>query len=250
MFDTSRALVILQDRAPASPLSEIKQTLEEELGIDYEKTFLNFSESPIAAASLAQVHSATLHNGDHIAVKVQYRSTRDHLEADLFTLRTVSKFVSWAFPEYSLHWLVPQFEQRLRAETNFRTEAANSRRIASALRHNPQIKVPKVYENLSTQRVLTMEFEEGFRITDKEAMKQLHLEPRKVAGLLADALAELTFQHGFFHADPHPGNILVRAVPTRSSMGFYASLNIFQANKTEKDRAQVEQQLDIIENGH
>mmetsp|Transcript_7966 Transcript_7966/g.29467 ORF Transcript_7966/g.29467 Transcript_7966/m.29467 type:complete len:572 (-) Transcript_7966:93-1808(-) len=243
------ALVVLQDRAPPSPVSEVRQTLEEELGTAYEDVLLNLSEAPIAAASLAQVHTATLRNGERVAVKVQYRSTREHLEADLFTLRTVSKFVSWAFPDYSLHWLVPQFERRLRAETNFRTEALNGKRIASALASNSQIKVPKVYEELSSRRVLTMEFEEGFRITDKEKMHAEKLDPREVAGLLSEALAQLTFQHGFFHADPHPGNILVRALPGKRALsGFYASFNIFGHGQSSKERTMVPQ-LILLDHG-
>lgn len=205
----SSTLVSLQDQAVPCSFEAIKQVLINNLGSDLKEMFLSIDEQPIAAASLAQVHRALLKDQEEIVLKVQYPGLKDRMRMDIATMSLLSKCVTWFFPEYRFQWLVSEFAEVIALELDFIQEAKNSVRAAINFKNNSRIKVPKVFQELTTSQVLTMEYCKGRRVDDLDYIRKSGIDPRKVAKVLVEAFAEMIFVHGFVHGDPHPGNILV-----------------------------------------
>lgn len=170
--------------------------------------FPTFDRKPLAAASIAQVHRATLRDSTPVAVKVQLPHITQGIRADMFTLASLTTFATWLFPDFPLDWAVQQLMTRLRGELNFRAEAANSARLAASL--PPGVVVPQVHDSYSTGRVLTMEYVEGFKVTDGAGFRAHGVDPREVGLRLLAAYSYMAHVGGFVHGDPHAGNILVR----------------------------------------
>ncbi|XP_038694485.1 aarF domain-containing protein kinase 1 isoform X2 [Tripterygium wilfordii] len=192
-MEYSTTLSSLQDQAVPCNFKDIKKVLSSNLGKDLSEIFLSFDEQPIAAASIAQAHYAILKDYQEVAVKVQYPGLERRMKIDTKTMSVLSKFVAWFFPDYRFHWLVSEFTEAISSELNFIQEAKNSERTAENFKKNNMVRVPRVYWELTTSHVLTMEFCRG----------------QKVAKALVEIFAEMIFIHGFVHGDPHPGNILV-----------------------------------------
>ncbi|EOA34996.1 hypothetical protein CARUB_v10020089mg [Capsella rubella] len=205
----SLALSSLQDQAVPCNFQEIKHVLTSNLGQNLTEIFSSFNEEPIAAASIAQVHHAVLKNHQEVAVKVQYPGLKQNMKLDTMIMSFLSKSVAKIFPEYRFDWLVYEFVKSISQELDFIQEANNSERIAKNFKHNKMITVPKVFWELTTTQVLTMQFCKGFKVDDVESLKSNNLSPEKVAKVLVEVFAEMIFVHGFIHGDPHPGNILV-----------------------------------------
>ncbi|KAL4442946.1 hypothetical protein ABPG77_008437 [Micractinium sp. CCAP 211/92] len=205
-----RTLETLQDKVPSRPFADIEHVLLQELGAPAEVLFAEFDPVATAAASLAQVHKARLHDGTQVAVKVQYPGLRASVEADLATMLILADAGHWLFPATSWRWLFEELQKQLQYELDFRNEAANAAHLAACMAGRPDVAAPATYPALCTPRVLCMEWVEGCRLTDIECITQQGLEPRQVGILLLDAFAQSTFFCGWTHGDPHPGNILVR----------------------------------------
>ncbi len=207
-------LAACQDAAPSVPFEQARLVVEEELGRPLEAHFVRFEREPVAAASLAQVHRATLRDGGgSVAVKVQYPQLSHQVTSDLRTLRVLSRLLGAAFSAYDYSWLVPDFSRDVAAELDFRREADNARRVAAHFATWPQVHVPRVVESLSTARVLTMEWIDGVRLDDRAGLASRQLRRGDFATLLSSTFAAMIFEHGFLHCDPHPGNLLARRCP-------------------------------------
>ena len=172
--------------------------------------FSVFDREPIAAASLAQVHRAVTADGDEVAVKVQRPGLRRQFDVDLATMRFITSAITVAFPSFDFTFLVPEFADRLTRELDFELEGRMCERAGRALADDPRMVTPDVYWELTTAKVLTMEFVRGAKIDDGPGLRAAGVDPREAAEALADTFARTLLCHGFVHGDPHPGNMLVR----------------------------------------
>jgi len=202
----------LLDDAPPEPADEIVAIIESELGKNINELFSEFDREPVAAASLAQVHRARLLDGRLVAVKVQRPGIREVIRADLDLLRDQARFLERrsAFArERRLVEVVDELSFGLLSELDFALEARNAVRLRRNLGDLPFALVPKVYQNLCTGRVLVSEYIEGIPVVDTERLVEEGYDLKAIAELGAKMYVQMIFRDGFFHADPHPGNILV-----------------------------------------
>ncbi|KAK9823333.1 hypothetical protein WJX72_001997 [[Myrmecia] bisecta] len=202
-------------RCPASPYSDIAQIIEQDFGKPPEELFADFSPTPVASASLAQVHVAHTFDGQKLAVKVQHSGLRDTSSADVATIEVLVKVVHWLLPDFNYSWLVDEAKESLPKELDFHQEAVNAERCRRNLASDKssvrgRVVVPKIYHETSSARVLTMEFIEGAMVTEKDALQQMGIVSRELAQLVAETFNEMIFRMGFIHCDPHAANLLVR----------------------------------------
>jgi predicted unusual protein kinase regulating ubiquinone biosynthesis (AarF/ABC1/UbiB family) len=202
----------LQDRVPPTPFEEIARRVTEELG-PLEEVFSSFNRTPIASASLGQVHRACLRDGDCIVVKVQYPGIEEVIAADIRTLKFVIRILRVLYPQINLDVIYSEFSRIVFEELDYLQEGRNAETFARNFSGNARIKIPIVYWPFTTSKVLTLEHLEGIKITDFEAIDALGIDRKEIARVLAEAYAQMFFQDGLFHGDPHPGNIFVRPGP-------------------------------------
>ncbi|KAL3048737.1 aarF domain-containing protein kinase 1 [Trematomus bernacchii] len=206
-------LKVLHSRAPQSSMQEIQQVIREDLGKELSELFLSFEEEPHGAASLAQVHKALLHDGRTVAIKVQHPKVQSQSVKDIVMMEVLVKAVHWLCPEFAFMWLVDEAKKNMPLELDFLREGQNSEKVANMLAHFPFLKVPKIHWDLSTKRILTMEFAEGGQVNDREYMKKHGIDVNEISENLGKIYSEMIFVRGFVHCDPHPGNVLVRKCP-------------------------------------
>lgn len=199
----------LQDRVPARPYSVVKERVEIELGAPLEELFTSFTEEPIAAASLAQVHEATLPDGQHVAVKVQYPEIASLVRSDLANLRALFRAVGLVERDLDLTPVIEELGEHVPLELDFINEGRNSETIAKFLEARPDIVIPKVHWDLSTSRVLVTDFVDGIKINDVDMLREHQIDPEPVMRTVVEAYCEQILVEGLFHADPHPGNLMV-----------------------------------------
>jgi len=204
----------LHDRVPPRPFAVIRKRIEAELKRPLEKVFSSFTAEPIAAASLAQVHEATLHDGRRVAVKVQYPDIAALVDLDL---RSVGFFVEWLArlePRYDFRFILNELRRYIPLELDFVHEGHNAEAVARnfAARGDDAL-VPRIYWEYTTPCLLVMEFMEGIKVTEVEALRRAGIDPRAVAQKLTEAYLRQILLDGLFHADPHPGNLLVQPGP-------------------------------------
>lgn len=200
----------LQDRVPPRPWTVIEGAVASELGRPLAQAFEEFEHESIAAASIAQVHRARLADGRWVAVKVQYPGIAGLIEADLAALQGIFEGISRLEPSVNLRPILDYLRWTLPMELDFRREAGAIDDLKSALSHRDDVLIPEVVEGLNTERLLVMELVEGIKITDRQGLIDAGIDPQQVAELLIDVYAEQLFKRGVFHADPHPGNLLVQ----------------------------------------
>ncbi len=205
-----RELEGLQDAVPPRPYADIEARLREEHGRPPAEVFAQFEQRPIASASIGQVHIARLENGQKVAVKVQYPDIEEVVRRDLLTLRRIFRITGWFVPYQGLEELYREIRSIVLEELDYRAEADNTELIASNFEGRTDVAFPKVVRELSTSRVLVTHFEAGCKITDKKAVKQLGLDRGQLARQVVEIYCQQIFTDGVYHADPHPGNLLVR----------------------------------------
>ncbi|XP_077587460.1 aarF domain-containing protein kinase 1 [Stigmatopora nigra] len=206
-------LKVLHSRAPQSSMEEIKQVIKEDLGKELSDLFVFFDETPQGAASLAQVHKAVLHDGRTVAVKVQHPKVQRQSSKDILVMEVLLKAVHWLFPDFAFMWLVEEAKKNMPLELDFLNEGRNAETVSKKLAHFTFLKVPLIHWDLSTKRVLTMEFAEGGQVNDRHYMKAHNINVNEISENLGKMYSEMIFLHGFVHCDPHPGNVLVRKCP-------------------------------------
>ena len=205
-------LAKLQDSAPPVPAPVIAELVERELAGPPSQIFATFDLEPLASASLGQAHAATLHDGTEVVVKVRRPHVVEQVEQDLEVLRNLAARASrrWeAAADYDLVGIAEEFADTLRAELDYLHEARNAERFAANFAASPTIRIPRIYWDTTTSRVLTIERIRGIKINDVHALDAAGIDRRVLADSAARAVAKMIFEDGFFHADPHPGNLFV-----------------------------------------
>lgn len=201
-----------QDRVSPVPTDKIKTALESAYKRPLDQIFEHIDFNPIASASMAQVHRARLINGEEVVLKVQRPEITENIEADIYILYNLAEFAERHFPEakvYQISGLVRMFERSIKKELNFRLEAGNILRFQRNFAGNEKIHVPDVYPKLCSREVLCMEYIDGVKVTNLKALEEMGIDRRQLALDGINLYFQQVFEHGFFHADPHPGNFFV-----------------------------------------
>lgn len=201
----------LQDRIPPRPLAEIRGRIVAELGAPPEALFAAFGATPLASASLAQVHAATLADGSRVAVKVQHLDIETTARRDLAAIRRILKVVQLVLRIRGLLGVYEQVCAMIEEELDFAHEADSLEAIAANFRDDPSVAFPAVIRARSSRRVLTTGLVEGVKITDLAGLAELEVDRAALAERLLGAYCKMIFGDGLYHADPHPGNLLVQA---------------------------------------
>ena len=203
-------LARLQDRVPPRPLSLLLPMLRQELGRPVEQAFAALDPEPIASASLAQVHRGRLPDGREVAIKIQYPDIDRIIAADLRNFSILVRVLARLEPDFDFRVLIEEVERYVPLELDFENEASNAERMRRHLAGHADVLVPEVIRSHSSRHVLVTEYAPGVRVTDVEGLRALGLAPARIAQRLIEVYCEQILVHGFFHADPHPGNILVQ----------------------------------------
>ena len=207
-------LVKLQDFVPPFPEEKVRKVLRKELKKPLDTLFLDFQTAPVASASIAQVHRAVLPTGQEVAVKIQRPGIERQIDIDLEILAALAKRIEKYIPDTRYldpSGLVEEFRVQLKIELNFKRELLHIQKFENIFRGKTnKIRVPETYADYCTRRVLTMDFIEGTKVSTLKEQKAMSYDAKLIAQRIADLMMEQMFIHGFFHADPHPGNILIQ----------------------------------------
>ncbi|MFA7303723.1 MAG: AarF/ABC1/UbiB kinase family protein, partial [Methanoregula sp.] len=201
----------LQDHAKPLPFSDVLSVIHETCPT-IEDWFLEIEETPVASASIGQVHRAVLKDGTRVAVKVQRPGIADIIENDLGILKSMAERIEAVFPEtriYNPTGMVDDFAHQIRKELDFTRDGRNADRMARNFRDEPNVHFPKIYWDFTSQHVLVMEFINGVRIDDVESITAMGVDPHAIGVCGFNAYLKMIFEDGFFHGDPHPGNLFV-----------------------------------------
>ena len=203
----------LQDEVPPEPFEVVREIVERELGKPLKEVFSEFDREPIAAASLAQVHRAVLRDGQKAAVKIQYPGIAAVVAGDLRNLELFASILKRLDRPLDFGFIAEEMGRMIPKELDFINEGHNAEAIAANFAGVEDITIPRIFWEYTTARVLTMEYVEGVKITDIEAVEAMGVRPEDIAKILVVAFSEMLLEHGLFHADPHPGNLLVAPGP-------------------------------------
>jgi aarF domain-containing kinase len=209
MEEYVETLSLLHDAVPPRPWPEMRRVIERELGAPVEQLFAAFDTTPVAAASLAQVYRARLHDGTDVAVKVQYPGIERVVAWDLQSIRFLANVWSRLETAIDFRPVVDEMERNAPEEVDFLHEGRAAEEIAALLADREDVAVPRIHWQRSARRVLTMDYLDGIKITDVEALRAAGIDTAAVANALIDLYNVMVLRHGMFHADPHPGNLLV-----------------------------------------
>ena len=203
-------LAQLQDQLPGFDSALAMACIEEDLGAPVAEIYAQLDAEPISAASLGQVHRGVLHNGEKVAVKVQRPGLREQITLDLYIVRNIAAWLNRnvGLIRSDLVALIDELGRRVFEEMDYCNEASNAERFAELHSHNPRIAVPRIYREATSRRVLTMEWIDGVKLTNLEAVRELGFDPDDMVQVGVECSLQQLLEHGFFHADPHPGNLL------------------------------------------
>ncbi|WP_017315962.1 ABC1 kinase family protein [Mastigocladopsis repens] len=203
-------LVKLQDQLPPFDSVLAYKIIETQLERSIDEIFSELSPTPVAAASLGQVYRGRLHSGEEVAVKVQRPNLRPVLTLDLYLMRWAAGWLGPWLPlnlGHDLTMIVDEFGTKLFEEIDYINEARNAEKFANNFRDHPQVKVPLIYWRYTNTRVLTLEWINGFKLTETKSIREVGLDPETIIQIGVTAGLQQLLEHGFFHADPHPGNL-------------------------------------------
>lgn len=210
--DIVKELIKLQDNVREIPIDMVIASFEKEFDTSIEEAFLEFEERPIAAASIGQVHKAILVTGENVIVKVQRPSIKKVVETDINILLSMSKLFDEYFGymvPFSLNDMMQELTKSIKHELDYTKEARNTERFYENFKHDKKIYIPKIYWDYTSRRILTQELINGIKVSNKKVLKEKQWNTKKLADIGARAFLKQVFIYGFFHGDPHPGNILV-----------------------------------------
>jgi ubiquinone biosynthesis protein len=211
-LELAQELAKLRDNVQSFPYAQVEKIIQEELGQPLEEIFLRLDEDPVASASIAQVHVGLLRNGQKVAVKVQRPDIEHRIQDDIEILRRLAKILEDLVLKSNVidtHAILKEFEKSIARELDFKNESLFLRKFAANFKESADIKAPLVYDRYSSRRLLVMEYVEGTSPMDRKALLEQGIDPKKIARIGAVSFLEQIFVHGYFHGDPHPGNILV-----------------------------------------
>ena len=203
-------LAQLQDQLPGFDSALAMACIEDDLGAPVLEIYEQLDAEPISAASLGQVHKGVLKGGQEVAVKVQRPGLREQITLDLYIVRNIAAWLNRniGLIRSDLVALIDELGKRVFEEMDYCNEAANAERFAALHAHNPLIAVPRIYHQATSRRVLTMEWIEGVKLTNLEAVRGIGVDPDEMVNIGVNCSLQQLLEHGFFHADPHPGNLL------------------------------------------
>lgn len=207
----------LQDQVPPRPYADIERRLREELGKPPAELFAELEERPIASASIGQVHRARLQSGESVAVKVQYPDIEEIVRIDLRALKRIFRVISWFVPYRGLDGIYREIRDMILTELDFRIEAENVAKVAAHFVGRSGVGFPTVHSELSTSRVLTTGWIDGVKVSDRTRLAALGIDRAALARKVVNAYCQQIFTDGVYHADPHPGNLMVTRSPDPSS---------------------------------
>lgn len=210
--DVISELTKLQDRVPPMPAAQVRQVVVEELGRPLEEIVVSFDPDPVGSASLGQVHRAQLHDGRQVVVKVQRPGVERTIRTDLLVLADLARLADQRTPWgriYRFSDMVEEFSRALNEELDYTAEGRHAERLAAAFRDDPLVHIPSIFWEYTTSRVLTLEYVSGVKLEDHAALQAAGYSLPRLAEKLARAMIKQILEVGYFHADPHPGNILV-----------------------------------------
>jgi len=202
----------LQDTVPSGPLPEVLAQLERELGYPAHELFAEFSPIPIAAASIAQVHRGRLHSGEEVVIKIRRPGIEKIVETDLDILMGLAYLIEKHITTEEIYdpiGIVKEFRRTLHREMDFTREGHTIDRFSANFADDPTVHIPRVYWDYTGETILAMELVEGIKITDLPRLIEAGLDPQTIARNGANAILKQVLIHGFFHGDPHPGNIFI-----------------------------------------
>lgn len=199
------------DDVPPRPWTALAPLVEEQLGMPLAAVFASVDPRPLGAASLAQVHRARLRDGSDVVIKVQYPEARRIFPIDLSMVRRVAALVQRMQSSIDVRTLADEVTRFIAMELDFRREAASTERLGAILARRGDVRVPRIYNAYTRDRVLVMEYLDGIQVTQTDALRAAGHVPSEVARRVGDLYGAMLFEYGFFHGDPHPGNLLVLA---------------------------------------
>ena len=244
-----RPLEALQNRLPARPYPDVQRRLVEELGKDPEEIFSRFDQAPIATASIGQVHRAALLDGTEVVVKVQHFDIEEIAQIDLVIVQRLTQIYAWFFDIKGLDFMYAQIRQMIEEELDFANEARAMDTIRQNLSDEPEVSIPLVFPAYSTGRVLTTRFHSGAKISDTEQLDAWGVDRNALAERVMRIWCRMVFKDGFYHADPHPGNMLVEENGNVVLLDFGATANIspqFRAGIIQLIEATVKNDTDAM----
>lgn len=206
-------LSALQDQVPSRPYPQIRAEIRSQLGEDPAVIFEEFATTPIASASLAQVHRARMRDGRDVAIKVQYPGIERVVETDLRNVGILVWILAKIERNFDFRVLFNEMKRYIPRELDFELEGRSAERIAADLSARTDVRVPKVIWEHTARRVLTLEFIDGIKISDVDRLRAAGIDTNRVAQIMTEAYCEQILVNGYFHADPHPGNLLVLPGP-------------------------------------
>jgi len=237
--DIVKELEKLQDHAPPVSFSDVKRVISEELGANIDELFISFEKEPFASASIGQVHSAELATGERVVVKVQRPNLRQVVETDLEILfdlaRIADRRTSWG-ERYQLTDLVEEFTRTINSEIDFRVEARNADLFRRNFRNDSRVHIPTVYWDYTTSKVLTMERLQGIKLSNLEELMKRGYDRAELAEKFVRVMLKQILLDGFFHADPHPGNLFVLEDGVLGFMDFGIVGSLTQERKNQLAR--------------
>ena len=203
-------LAQLQDQLPGFDSDLAMACIEDDLGAPVEEIYESLDRDPISAASLGQVHRGVLKGGQAVAVKVQRPGLREQITLDLYIVRNIASWLNRniGLIRSDLVALIDELGRRVFEEMDYLNEAGNAEKFRDLHSHNPRIAVPTIYREATSRRVLTMEWIDGVKLTNLEAVRALGIDPDDMVEVGVSCSLQQLLEHGFFHADPHPGNLL------------------------------------------